>query len=637
MEGGLAGIVYEPWEDAASDDLRIVQCQFTNQTEAAVEALLAPHATQPVEVVFSDNVVIGGAFAVELMEFFPSTVANGTVTVTGNTMTGGASIHCGHIWANDLPNPRFGDWTFANNDLGTNSLDGLGFGYEAHAGSGDVDLLVAMTGNTCNGQFVGGGIECGGASGTGDSNVFLYVDGNEFSGPEAGLGVGLLNPDDGVFGLHEFEVIGNRAQGGLMGAIIAFEQLTPGAGNLDKWITLRDNVLSGADAGAAVIAETVPGGSMFVELDMGTTTWLGGNSFSATSVGGSALLVTGEGGPWPTGFDAIAAQGNRWGTTDLAAIEAMVFHSPDEPGVATVDYSNPLTANLQFTVSPASPAPGDLVTVTAQAGTVFSLRAGLDTVGMSLGGVAVLDASIGGAGQTLTGTVPASLAGGSTVQLVVTNPDGTTGSTSLTLGAGGGGGGNQAPVANDDQGAVDASQSVSIDLLANDQAFGGAGLDGGSVVVVNAPATGQLSIDAQGVATYSADAGAASGAVTFTYTVEDTLGLAYNEATVTVQVTAAGGGGGGNGGGGGGQAPQANSDNGTVAARAPASTCSPTTRPSAVRPSTAPQWPSSAPRPRGSSASTPRASWSMWPTRMRPTPMMCSPTRSRTRTASPRT
>lgn len=497
-----------------------------------------------------------------------------------------------------------------------------------------------MTGNTCNGQFVGGGIECGGASGTGDSNVFLYVDGNEFSGPEAGLGVGLLNPDDGVFGLHEFEVIGNRAQGGLMGAIIAFEQLTPGAGNLDKWITLRDNVLSGADAGAAVIAETVPGGSMFVELDMGTTTWLGGNSFSATSVGGSALLVTGEGEPWPTGFDAIAAQGNRWGTTDLAAIEAMVFHSPDEPGVATVDYSNPLTANLQFTVSPASPAPGDLVTVTAQAGTVFSLRAGLDTVGMSLGGVAVLDASIGGAGQTLTGTVPASLAGGSTVQLVVTNPDGTTGSTSLTLGAGGGGGGgggNQAPVANDDQGAVDAGQSVSIDLLANDQAFGGAGLDGGSVVVVNAPATGQLSIDAQGVATYAADAGATSGAVTFTYTVEDTLGLASNEATVTVQVTAAGGGGGGNGGGGGGQAPQANSDNGTVAARAPASTCSPTTRPSAVRPSTAPQWPSSAPRPRGSSASTPRASWSMWPTRMRPTPMTCSPTRSRTRTASPRT
>ncbi|MDA0949018.1 MAG: DUF1565 domain-containing protein, partial [Planctomycetota bacterium] len=521
VEGGLAGIVYEPWEDAASDDLRIVQCQFTNQTEAAVEALLAPHATQPVEVVFSDNVVIGGAFAVELMEFFPSTVANGTVTVTGNTMTGGASIHCGHIWANDLPNPRFGDWTFADNDLGTNSMEGLGFGYEAHAGAGDVDLLVAMTGNVSNGVFVGGGIECGGASGTGDSNVFLYADGNEFSGTEAGLEVGFVNPDDPVFGLHEFEVIGNRVEGGLVGGLIAFEQLTAAAGNLEKWITVRDNVFSGTMQGAAVLAATVPGGEMFVEMDLGTLGWLGGNSFSATGIGGHALVVSAEGDPWPTGFEAISARGNRWGTTDLATIEALVFHGPDEPGVATVDFSNPLTQDLQFTVNPTNAVAGDEITVSAAAGTVFSLRAGLDTIGMTVGGLDVTDVDLGAGGASLTGTIPAGLATGSTVDVVITNPDGTTGTSSLTLGGGGGGGGggNQPPVANDDLGAVDAGQGVSIDLLANDQAFNGAGLDGGSVVVIDAPRSGQLSVDAAGVATYAADAAAATGDVQFTYTV----------------------------------------------------------------------------------------------------------------------
>ena len=563
LEGGLAGLVYEPWEDLASDDLRIVDCTFSDQGEVAVEALLAPHASLPANVVITGNTVLGGAIAVELTELFPTTIANGTVTISNNTLTGGASIHCGHAWLNDSPLARSGDWTFADNDLGTNSMEGLGFGYEAHAGAGDVDLLVAMTGNVSNGVFVGGGIECGGASGTGDSNVFLYADGNEFSGTEAGLEVGFVNPDDPVFGLHEFEVIGNRVEGGLVGGLIAFEQLTAAAGNLEKWITVRDNVFSGTMQGAAVLAATVPGGEMFVEMDLGTLGWLGGNSFSATGIGGHALVVSAEGDPWPTGFDAISARGNRWGTTDLATIEALVFHGPDEPGVATVDFSNPLTQDLQFTVNPTNAVAGDEITVSAAAGTVFSLRAGLDTIGMTVGGLDVTDVDLGAGGASLTGTIPAGLATGSTVDVVITNPDGTTGTSSLTLGGGGGGGGgggNQPPVANDDLGAVDAGQSVIIDLLANDQAFNGAGLDGGSVVVIDAPRSGQLSVDAAGVATYAADAAAATGDVQFTYTVADTLGQVSNVATVTVQVTAAGGG----GGGGGNQAPQANPDSGAV-------------------------------------------------------------------------
>lgn len=119
---------------------------------------------------------------------------------------------------------------------------------------------------------------------------------------------------------------------------------------------------------------------------------------------------------------------------------------------------------------------------------------------------------------------------------------------------------NEQPSAGDDDlGSVQAGQSISGDLLANDTDGDGA-LDAGSISIVAAPAGGSVTLSVNGQIVYAARAGF-SGADSFTYSVADDQGYASNVATVRVTVTAsptppsnpppASGGGSGGGGGGG--------------------------------------------------------------------------------------
>ena len=74
LEGGLA---YEPWEDLASDDLRIVDCTFTNESEVAVEALVG-NATQGVASVDAQGVLVdvADAGATHTSDSFASSVTD---------------------------------------------------------------------------------------------------------------------------------------------------------------------------------------------------------------------------------------------------------------------------------------------------------------------------------------------------------------------------------------------------------------------------------------------------------------------------------------------------------------------------------------------------------------------------------
>ena len=104
------------------------------------------------------------------------------------------------------------------------------------------------------------------------------------------------------------------------------------------------------------------------------------------------------------------------------------------------------------------------------------------------------------------------------------------------------------PLAGDDSGAVDAGQILSLDLLANDQSYGGGPIDPASVTLLGAPV--EASVNANGVLTFAPGPLAATGPVAFQYTVADASGNVSNAATVTVQVTAL--------------PPIANADSGTV-------------------------------------------------------------------------
>jgi hypothetical protein len=113
-----------------------------------------------------------------------------------------------------------------------------------------------------------------------------------------------------------------------------------------------------------------------------------------------------------------------------------------------------------------------------------------------------------------------------------------------------------APVATNDTATVQASQSTTIDVLANDTSAGGT-ISPASITIVVQPAHG-TAVVMNGKVQYSPTSGY-SGLDTFQYTVQDNLGTTSNTATVSIEVTApptsggsgGSGGGGGNGGGGG--------------------------------------------------------------------------------------
>ncbi|OUS28690.1 hypothetical protein A9Q98_07475, partial [Thalassotalea sp. 42_200_T64] len=95
---------------------------------------------------------------------------------------------------------------------------------------------------------------------------------------------------------------------------------------------------------------------------------------------------------------------------------------------------------------------------------------------------------------------------------------------------------NDAPVANDDAIVLFEDEVISLNVLGNDRDVDGQlALD--SVVVTSQPAQGSVAVDAvTGWITYTPSLNFA-GETSFTYTVNDDLGLGSNEATVTLQLS----------------------------------------------------------------------------------------------------
>jgi hypothetical protein len=103
------------------------------------------------------------------------------------------------------------------------------------------------------------------------------------------------------------------------------------------------------------------------------------------------------------------------------------------------------------------------------------------------------------------------------------------------------------PVASNDTASLQANQSATIDVLANDKSDGGT-LDAASVSIAAPPAHGTASVK-NGEIVYVPATGY-SGSDTFEYSVKDNLGAPSNVATVSVDVAAASATGSGGGGGG---------------------------------------------------------------------------------------
>ena len=91
-----------------------------------------------------------------------------------------------------------------------------------------------------------------------------------------------------------------------------------------------------------------------------------------------------------------------------------------------------------------------------------------------------------------------------------------------------------APVANNDDATVGASESVNIAVLANDTDVNG-NINPASVAIVTRPTGGTATPNANGTVTYT-NTNPAVGTDTFTYTVADAGGLVSNVATVSVDV-----------------------------------------------------------------------------------------------------
>ena len=100
-----------------------------------------------------------------------------------------------------------------------------------------------------------------------------------------------------------------------------------------------------------------------------------------------------------------------------------------------------------------------------------------------------------------------------------------------------------APVANDDTATLQANQSITINVLANDSSDGGT-INAASVKIVVPPAHGTAAGNSSGAVAYTPTA-SYSGLDTFQYTVQDNLATSSNPATVSIEVTSPPGGGGG--------------------------------------------------------------------------------------------
>jgi hypothetical protein len=91
------------------------------------------------------------------------------------------------------------------------------------------------------------------------------------------------------------------------------------------------------------------------------------------------------------------------------------------------------------------------------------------------------------------------------------------------------------PLANDDAASVRRTQSVTIDVAANDAAVTGS-LNQASVRITSQPTSGTARVNADGTVTYTAGASGNATTDTFRYTIQNSAGGVSNEATVTVSL-----------------------------------------------------------------------------------------------------
>ncbi len=79
------------------------------------------------------------------------------------------------------------------------------------------------------------------------------------------------------------------------------------------------------------------------------------------------------------------------------------------------------------------------------------------------------------------------------------------------------------------------TQSVTVNVIANDKAFNGKTIDPASVMIIAEPANGTVAVNADGSVTYTPSSGY-GGKDTFTYSVKDSAGAVSNDARVVVTV-----------------------------------------------------------------------------------------------------
>jgi len=318
----------------------------------------------------------------------------------------------------------------------------------------------------------------------------------------------------------------------------------PGAGTDSFQYTIKDD--QGATSNAATVTVTVNlapvANDDAATVDQGAATTIDvlGNDadVDGTLDTGSVTIVT----PPQHGTAVVNPDGTITYTHDgtSAASDIFTYTVEDNNGIVSNPAAVSITVNFPNNTPPV--ANGDvLFTPTGGSATVNVLANDFD-----------LDGSLDPA--TVTVTI------GPTHGTFLVNADGT-----ITYTHTGGGGGfdsfrytvldsfgavsneasvsvfiHDAPVAADDGFTLTQGDSAVFSILSNDTATGGATIDAATVMIVQSPTHGTLTINSDGTVTYLND-GAVVPSDTFSYTVKDTHGLTSNLGTVAITLLPAGG------------------------------------------------------------------------------------------------
>jgi hypothetical protein len=253
--------------------------------------------------------------------------------------------------------------------------------------------------------------------------------------------------------------------------------------------------------------------------------------------------------------------GPRHGTVSVSSSNGSVTYQPaiGYSGADGFEYTvrdglgaRSSAAAVSITVQPAPVAADDLMTLTANESVILSVLSNDTSNGGTLDAASIhIDAApIHGTAVITNGQVvytPAQgYAGVDAFQYSVKDNFGTASNVatvSLSV--------QPPPVASNDTASLQANQSATVDVLANDESAGGT-LDAASISIAAPPAHGTATV-ANGEIVYAPAAGY-SGSDSFQYSVKDNLGAPSNVATVSIDIaatsnTASGGGSGGGGGG----------------------------------------------------------------------------------------